>query len=290
MDFNANNIVANNINSTNGNFTNLNITNLTTTNTTGKLTFNETSIVTKLNGISYTFPQTMLNLTSPWGEDLSDWSFFSEPVDPSLTFPQNYNQGRVMGVWYQPNGQLYLQNGSTSYKQQYTVIKCHNQILNAIPPSYFTKATWYSINTDGVISINLQNMWNDAYNNSDWFYMTLTLGQNGIPDASAFTNYQIIIDKVVGRINFIGGIDSSGNASRTSAVLDPIYTGYIAFTGSPTVNSSANTLHITGGIASGGTTSGTISPWWSHGNNQSLSQINLALDVDFSIVVIGYNS
>ena len=72
MDFNANNIVANNINSTNGNFTNLNITNLNTTNATGTLTFNETQLVTKLNGVSYTFPQTVFDLQTHYGLNLPD--------------------------------------------------------------------------------------------------------------------------------------------------------------------------------------------------------------------------
>ena len=239
-----------------------------------------------LNGITYTFPQSMLDLTTPFGESLSDWSFFSEPVSGSFPFPQNYNQGRVMGIWNQPNGKVYLQSGNTTYTQGYLVIKCHNQVLNAIPSSYFTTATWYSIDKTGVISIDLQHMWNDAYNSSDWFYMTITCGQNGIPDVSQWTNYQIILDKVVGRVNFIGGVDSQGNASRTSLTLDPIYTGYVGLTLSPTINTTTNTFTVGGSIVSGGITSGTVSPWWSDSNGQSLSQINLALDVDFSIVLI----
>lgn len=278
---NTTNITANNVNASSVNTSTLNTStaNITTLNGLNKI---EASV----NGITYSFPQSMLDLTSPWGEDLSDWSFFSEPVNSSLKFPQNYNQGRVMGIWNQPKGKLYLQDPNSSYTQGYLVIKCHNQILNAIPSSYFTTATWYSIDSAGVISINLQNMWNDAYNNSDWFYMTIYCGQNGIPDVSQWTNYQIILDKVVGRVNFIGGVDSQGNASRTSLTLDPVYTGYVGLTLNPTISTTANTFTVGGSIVSGGITSGTVNPWWSAGNNQSLTQINLALDVDFSIVLI----
>lgn len=311
MDFNANNIVANTTNTTTLNATTINTTNLNFNGTVPSLDLNNLNLNNNLNllgnlqggsganitltngsysttynGCNYTFPQDVLRLVNPWSVDLSDWSFFSEPVNSSLTFPQNYNQGRIEGVWNQPNGQVYLQTANTTYTQGYLVIKCHNQVLNAIPSSYFTTATWYSINSDVVISINLQNMWNDAYNSSDWFHMTITCGQNGIPDVSQWTNYQVIIDKVVGRVNFIGGVDSQGNASRTSLTLDPIYTGYVGLTLSPRINTTANTFTVGGSIVSGGTASGTISPWWSDGNNQSLTQINLALDIYFSIVII----
>ena len=132
-------------------------------------------------------------------------------------------------------------------------------------------------------------MWNDAYNNSEWFYMTLTMddlkkwNQNML-NMQYWINYQVIIDKVVGRINCIGGVDNQGNATRTSYTIDPIYTGYIGLTPSFTITDTS--FEVTGSIAYGGTAQGTISPWWSAGNNQSLQQINLALDVYFTIVVI----
>ncbi|MBO7716414.1 MAG: hypothetical protein J6S85_26300 [Methanobrevibacter sp.] len=66
---------------------------------------------------------------------------------------------------------------------------------------------------------------------------------------------------MVGRVNFIGGVDSQGNASRTSLTLDPIYTGYVGLTLSPRINTTANTFTVGGSIVSGGTASGTISPW-----------------------------
>lgn len=314
MDFNANNIVANTTNTTTLNATTINTTNLNFNGTVPSLDLNNLNLNNNLNllgnlqggsgtnitltngsysttynGCNYTFPQDVLRLVNPWSVDLSDWSFFSEAVNSSLPFRQNYNQWRIEGVWNQPNGQLYLQSANTTYHQGYRVIKCHNQILNAIPSSYFTTATWYSENSDGVISIDLATMWNDAYNNSDWFSMTiyyssLTQYDPSIPPPTQWTNYQVILDKIVGRINCIGGVDSEGNASRTSYLIDPIYTGYVGLTPSFTITDTS--FAITGGIAYGGTASGTISPWWSDSNNQSLTQINLALDIYFSIVII----
>ena len=315
MDFNANNITANTtntstlnattINTTNLNFygvvpsldlNNLNINNVNLNGTISggaqsNITLTNGSYSTTYNGCNYAFPQDVLRLVNPWSVDLSDWSFFSEPVASSLTFPQNYNQGRIEGVWKQPNGKVYLQDPDSTYTQQYTVIKCHNQILNAIPSSYYTTATWYSINSDGVISIDLATMWNDAYNSSQWFHMTLYYDSllkydPSIPPPSQWTNYQVIIDKVVGRINCIGGVDNQGSASRISLTIDPIYTGYVGLSGTYTITDTS--FEVSGSIVSGGTSSGTISPWWSDNNGQSLSQINLALDIYFSIVLIDY--
>lgn len=289
---NTTNLNADTLNATTTNSTTVNATKINTNELNvndNNVNLNVNSVITSYNGCNYTFPTDTLRLVNPWSVDLSDWSFFSEPVNASLTFPQNYNQGRIEGVWKQPNGKVYLQNPDSTYTQQYTVIKCHNQILNGIPSSYFTKATWYSINKDGVISIDLATMWNDAYNSSDWFNMTvfydnLQQYDPSIPPPSQWSNYQVIIDKVVGRINCIGEVDSQGNASRTSYLVDPIYTGYVGLTLMPTITGTSFT--VGGSIVSGGISSGTISPWWSNSNSQSLSQINLALDVYFSIVII----
>lgn len=291
------NINADTINSASANVTSLNATNANITNLTanGNINLNGAELSTVYHGITYRFPQSMLDLTSPFSSNLSDWSFFGAPVSSNLTFPQNYNQGRLMGEWYVPAGKLYLQYDNTTTTKEYKVYKYHNQILNAIPSSYFTKATWYSINSNGVITINVAQMVGDAYNgNTSYFWMQLNTANTPDLDVTEWTNYQIILDKVEVRMNFLGGIDSNGNATRQTGTYYPYpYGATFAFgiAGSNgncgvTVNTTANTITLSGAISQmSALPSASMSPWWNAGNNQSLQQINLAMDIDFTIVL-----
>lgn len=305
MDFNANNIVANNINGTNGNFTNLNVTNLTATNGSGKLTFNETSIVTTLNGVSYTFPQTVFDLQTHYGLNLPDWSIIGEGlVNQDNNPPQNYTTLQLLGTWVVPNPKCSLTvNSSSSLKIYYY----HIQVLNAYQGSILTNNTmpWLSYSSNGVFWIDIQKCFLYTHNNgvvdpTEWqgVNISTTINTTNTPDldTSQWTNYQWSMDKCTFTINCIGGISTNNYATRDTRIVNPFPKGVGMEPNTVTVNNNSTVSWVvsmtptcdTDTQKTGSDTfcSGSFSPWWIDSQNESLTQINTCLDIYFTIILL----
>ena len=261
---------------------------------------------TSLNGITYTFPQSMLDLQTHYGLNLPDWSIIGEWLfNQDNNPPQNYTTLQLLGTWEVPAPKCALTVNSSSALKIYYY---HIQVLNAYQGSILTNNTipWLSYTSNGVFWIDIQKCFLYTHNNGvvdpstwDGIPITTTINTTNTPDlnTSQWTNYQWCMDKCTFTINCIGGISTNNYATRDTRIVNPFPKGAGMEPNVVTVNTGNNTVSWeitmnptcdTDTKKTGTDTfcSGSFSPWWTYNQNETLTQINTCLDIYFTVILL----